>query len=404
MKYYTILLIAVVLLSVACTDEDNRTGVDGNILNSEEVIVPGSSITNVWNYRDTVQTYDGSTVFTVGNFQNTTLMSLLRWSSFPSDATALSATMYLVPSDDHLPDSITVQVGVIDENWEEDSVTWTNVDDEGEWENTEHVYEPITSFTYREEVDTLTVEIPLDLIQSWLDNVGEDETNNFGIILFSDTPDQVIEIFTLETSYAPLLEIEYLSDGDTLTYSKDAVDDATIYHNPDEDATLGLVSDGFVISNIYPYRSVVELEFDLESFNALLTQQGYAEMNEYDYRHSTINRAELVFQIDTANSYFMDDTFSARAYMMLTDEPSVPLIYTDDYLFYSGTDVSYYDSDSQTIRVDVSPILQAIMAGEADNYGFVIRSIEEDRDLGRIFMTSNPTLDILFTRPFVEEF
>ncbi len=406
MRFFIALLIAAVLLTVGCTDKANQTGYDNNILDPENVTMSDSLVTYAWNYRDTVQNYDGATINTLGNYQNIRLMTLIRWDDLPSDAQALSATMYIKPVNDVVPDSMTIRIARMPENWEEEDCTWTYAADEIEWETPGHDYEAIASFQYDSAVDTLAVTFPLDLLQEWLDNItnDEDETNNFGIALFTDTPDQFLEIYSLDSDYAPLLEFDYTVDGETLTYSEDAIDDVTIYNNPDEDTTLGESFDGMFLSNIYPYRTVIKLNFDYDQFNEALSVSGLDELTAYDYTHTTINRAELVFDIDADQSYAVDGTFSARAYMMLTEEPSVPLIYTEDYLYYTGNDVAYYDEDTGQIRVDITSLLQAIVSGEAENHGFLIRSVEEDRDLGHILSTSDPYLDVTFTRPFIEEF
>ncbi len=410
MRLTIALLLAVILLGAGCTDKTNNTGYIDPVLNQEDVIISGTLIDTIWNYRDTVQTYSGSTVTTVGNSRNIRLLTLLRWEDFPSDAQALSATMSIVPSATHTPDNIDIQFARLDENWDEGEVTWTYTDSDVLWENTGHEYESIGSIAYDPEADTISVDFPLDVLQYWLDNVTamEDdddlETNNFGIVLFSDTPDQFLEILTLDSDYGPILEFDYLSDGDTMTYSSETTDDITIYHNPDEDVTLGQGFDGMVISNIYPYRTVVKIDFDYDVFNQGLIDAGLDEIDEYDYRLTTVSMAELVFDIDADQSYMVDDNFSVQAYMMLNDNPSIPLEYSEDYVYYSGNSISYYDEDTGQIRVEVTSLIQSIMSGEAVNYGFLIRSIEEDRDLGRVISTTEPHLEISFARPFIEEF
>ncbi len=410
MKRYLALLIAVVLLGAGCTNNSNHTGYTDEILKLEDVIVSGNLVDNIWNYRDTVQTYSGATVTTVGNSRNIRLLTLMRWRSLPSDAQALSATLTIKPSTTHTPDAMNIEIARLDENWSEDEVTWTYTDSDVLWENVDHQYESIATLDYSPESDTVSVDFPLELLQDWLDNVtgmnndSEVETNNFGIVLFSDTPDQFMEIYTMDSDYGPVLQFDYIVDGDTLTYSSTTIDDVTIYNDPDEDNTLGEAFDGMVISNMYPYRTVIKLDFDHEVFDRALTDAGMNGMDAGDYRLTTVNMAELIFDIDVDQSYMVDGTYAVQAYMMLNDNPSIPLVYTEDYKYYSGNSVSYFDSNTSQLRVEVTSMIQAIMAGGAVNYGFLIRSIEEDRDLGRIISTTEPQLEIKFTRPFVEDF
>ncbi len=124
----------------------------------------------------------------------------------------------------------------------------------------------------------------------------------------------------------------------------------------------------------------------------------------------TINHAELIFYVKENPYYDTSTQYSIRA-DRLNDSLDIntAIAISDDQVASGITTQSYIRGDSLT--VNITPLIQAYTSGDKENYGIVIRSMQELKNYGKIELwhfndnstppEKQPKLRITYTPPFL---
>jgi hypothetical protein len=125
----------------------------------------------------------------------------------------------------------------------------------------------------------------------------------------------------------------------------------------------------------------------------------------------TINKAEIILHKQLEEQFPERTIFTLRPYVLTSEDATFPPNYYEDYTFVSYSNDSTVDSEEDKYSLDITKILQKIVAEEIDYYGLIFRSLEEDADFEFIkFATKfnndenlRPAIRIIYTTPVLDE-
>ena len=128
-------------------------------------------------------------------------------------------------------------------------------------------------------------------------------------------------------------------------------------------------------------------------------------------KRCTINKAELVLYIKD-NPYYNSIAYSILANNVLKDSISVPIVLSNsdtELIAFTPTASALIQGDS--LRVNITPIVQAITSLDRPNRGIILRSLHEMVNLGELefwhFLDAalpagkEPKLIITYTPPYL---
>jgi hypothetical protein len=397
MRNLAIGLLAIALLA-GCTTKKNHVGYEETDVQPLELNMTNPDfLLNCTSYQDTANSYTSNPYATVGHSHGSTAVALMWFTDVP-DTNNTNCRLVLYPTDLTHAAGMTLRMGLLKQEWDEDEVTWFEAQDDDLWDDPANKYDVVADWSYtvpEGDADSLVIPLPASLLEKW----GDDDDDNYGLALFSDDNDRFIEWHTLYNSdECPELRFFYTYiDTPTIQrdYEMNPVMDATIFNKP----TMDILDGQMEVTSAVPER--LFLDYDL-SYDAM-QQSGANFTDEYQYKHTTVNRAELIIPVDTGNTYFYGSTASVYALLVYGESPSVPVA-TANLKAFTYTDVSYLNSGNTTIAVDITPMAQAIMAGKYPNKGFVIKCYYESRDFTHIrFNTEGVKLHMTYTLPYAED-
>ena len=412
------LIITVLALTVifGCTTKTNLTGAgDGSGITPIEITLPDTEFTEFYSIEDSTKNYANNTELIFGNYDNITSKALFIFSNFPDTISSFESTDSIfvtltVDIDDSFGNNdpeTNLNVAFIKTDWEENEATWFIPIDDSLWANgTEFSvedYELIDDITITDETDTLRILLPEEIITNWVN----EETDNFGLLLFTDNRDDAFSVInSSEAGNGPKLSFKYKkAETDTVftEYSKTALYDTFITDKVPETDSLNVLK----ISNICPTKMFIK--FDIEDY---FTTNADGIDNIDDLNRMTINKAELILH-QTGDFYMSDNNISLKPYLMTTDEPQIPFVYDEDYKYIPNTVVSTDSLDVDEFKIDVTKVLQAITSGDNENFGIMIRSEYESKNFENVEFTApdpngsdaavEPSLRIIYTPPYLDE-
>jgi hypothetical protein len=261
------------------------------------------------------------------------------------------------------------------------------------------------SFTITDTISTsgtqIKIPIPLEALEQWTS-----EADTLGLTLAIKTgEDSYIEIKSLESGSGPKLRFLYRTNEEEQTekkYEQYCTKDS--YRIDDDIAPI--LTDQWVLSNIPPSRLFLYFPLDYLLFQ---DEEGNP-LNEIQLKRTTINRADLIFYVKENPYYDTSTQYSIRADRVNDSlDISEAIAISDDQLASGITTQSYIRGDS--LIVNITPLIQAYTSQDKENYGIVIRSMQELKNYGKIefwhFNDSNippekkPKLRVTYTPPFL---
>jgi hypothetical protein len=222
------------------------------------------------------------------------------------------------------------------------------------------------------------------------------------------------------------LTITIILDNDTIELSVDSFDDIGVgyiqlYYNNDENKLKEeqeklfhyyFISENSArinsITHNYsgtPFEANLNSETEEDSLiyvqpNGGLQSKIFIEnlTNWQDSTNTAINKAELIFQIDTAASQV--DKFAPPSQLLFTviDENGdefLPIDYLFSPSFYGG-----YLYPDYTYRFNITQHLQQIIEGKAENYGFFLTTAQKSSEANRVVLkgsTSETGIKLIIT-------
>ncbi len=420
-----LLILSTVLIVISCTQKKNTTGYEDE--NSKVIEIKNTELLEFYSYEDSIKYNSANDKIMIGNFGKVQSRALFKSTEFPTDSISIESTPILkiytnfkegYEKDKNLCENLKFKIGLITQEWIESYVTWEKTDnDTSMWSLAGGSFELEDSWEFEVTTDdSLLIPIPESFIEKWCSNSDE----NFGLILFSDNIDKFIEVKSSEyTNYSPTISFSYKINGsdDILEYSGITFYDTFISntnYNFEKKEEL-------ILTDLSPTRMVIK--FDLSDSTFLrIAQETDLEIEEIFYdssqvRKANINKAELKLYINMEESIHPRTESSCWSYILLKDNPSLPLQNEDDdivYRYFSDNSESISQTDLEYITINVTSFVQAIVSEYIDsdgneyknNYGFLIKSLNENKDFQFLKFYDDtagigkkPELNITFTIP-----
>jgi hypothetical protein len=414
---HLILLLLLIFVLGACTKKDNLTGtnfseIDAQSFEDMNAVVsgysfPADSLISVSTNRKNLL---------VGNWAGSQAMSILRFINMEaqdsiqtySDITDLELELVVQRSSAVQRNPITLNFYKVNTGWAADPDTLMESDYTLIPQATTQITSTITSS------DTLRIPLPYDLLQNW--QADADSTGLNILIKADEANDGFVELKLSTTTAGSKLSYKYKkpwwdADADFEEYSSYAVLNAYSFFHPEVEVS----EDTWRLSNFAPQRMYVDLQPDFTMF-----KNEYGDsLSAADLKRVSINKAELVLYIkdDLAN---FQNTFSySFSAFLLKERPEdaaiIPTVdmYTPEFI---STLVSTTNSSSDSLVVNITPIIQAYVAEKTfsdgtvvQTNGIVIMSNYERKDFGEVefyqpqdaHIEKQPYIKVKYTPPFL---
>ncbi|MCB5245563.1 MAG: hypothetical protein WC179_04785 [Candidatus Cloacimonadaceae bacterium] len=359
-----------------------------------------------YSFPGTVSIKGTETSLVCGNYNNIESVAFMRFTNLPSvedfhipaayqDSTYLSLVLTRKFPTSNNP--VELKVYKLNQSWAADS---TNL-----IQDSNLTLITPQSFTITDTISTsgtqIKIPIPLEALEQWTS-----EADTLGLTLAIKTgEDSYIEIKSLESGSGPKLRFLYRTNEEEQTekkYEQYCTKDS--YRIDDDIAPI--LTDQWVLNNIPPSRLFLYFPLDYSLFQ---DEEGIS-LNEIQLKRTTINRADLIFYVKENPYYDTSTQYSIRADRVNDSlDISEAIAISDDQLASGITTQSYIKGDS--LIVNITPLIQAYTSQDKENYGIVIRSMQELKNYGKIefwhFNDSNippekkPKLRVTYTPPFL---
>ena len=403
-----LILVGLLTLFFGCTDKKNNIGFENQ--NPPQEILFGDSIfveTNgakFYSFEDSLKNYQSNDKLIVANYpkfeSNNEIRTLFRLITLPDTVLSIDSeiemTIPIINSSQDFTAS-DLKFGKVSTNWSETKATWFSAIDSTDtpnWNNPGGDFEDIDFEEVTVENDTVFVTIQEELLIEWINDINA----NYGIIVYTQTPDLIIEFNSSESINSPRIKFTYTNKNEeSVDFNKSFTYDTFIAETND---IFSIYQDRLILSNIQPIRSYLKFNLDKDYFNIT---------DSTEFKRITINKAELYFTRKTENEYFEQSTFSIKPYLVSnvledTTDESEPMIADDDYEdLYNITSIdSLKMSEPDLFKVDISKMVQSYISNNTENNGILLRSIYESKDLKYLEFEPSVQLRIIYTLPMID--
>ncbi|MFQ5705849.1 MAG: DNRLRE domain-containing protein [bacterium] len=317
-------------------------------------------------------------LLSLGAFDNVTTKILLRFATLPDSLVISSAKVILHPHAviGRSKGSFTATARQVTTDWDESTVTSESFDESQATTvvGMAEIFSTIGNATSKDS----SVVIPIDpaLVNAWIDS----SVANQGILIDFSRELFIEEFFSKDNStQRPQLQLQYMVEDTLQTNSFVATADAFLFKR-----TSPLPSGPIYVANGLNRRSI--LKFKLSEIP----------------REATVSKAMLDLNIQLGNTLLTGDGLKIQVVPLLSEFVS-PDSFKTDASFVLERDVSASDG---SIQMDIRSLLQTWVSQTRENFGFVIRSRNPDRDVSRIAFFSTeidtslaPKVAVDFTIP-----
>jgi len=410
------LIMIILLLIFGCTQKDNVVGTNGPSGPSPiNTIIDNDKFIAKYSYEDSCA-YSNSNTLLLGNYQQETSYSLLRFTALPDSFYEISSVNISLEikkrNEFETVDNTTLKLAKISNILWYENATWWVSSDSTDWDGESFSAANYTDLTTDEydvicEEDSINITLDTQILADWID--AEDNT---GLVLYSDT-DGFMELYSSEygNDKNPVLTFEYkLAETDTVftTENLETCYDCVIYET---DAIYDKWEDQLKISNIQPINIYTKFNLDESIFvDGLPPDYQIAENDTALFlQRLTINKAELILNNDGVNAYPLSGSIYLNPYIVTADTVNTDPANLDiPLLSFEDVDDTYISSTTDTLQtqqivVDITKVIQYYVSGEYENNGIVIRSINVNDDFIHTEFEPEPQINIIFTPPYIEE-
>lgn len=385
----------------ACTKKDNLTG--DNWSGISPITIIDSTFTDGYSYPVEGSVKGTEPVLLCANYMQKQAYTVIRFTGMPDPAnldTVGNATLKIVAlrRSPFARGSISVDVFKLNQNWVADS---TAVIDNANIAltalNTSPIMVPDTLATAG---DTLSITIPANDIRNW----KTEDITGFNVVIRTQS-DGFVEFRSIESGNGPLLTFEYKLNGESndRTYNMRAIMDSYKVEAP----AFEILPSAWKLQNISPSRLYMKFALDEGKF----VDNSGNTLSALQLKRVTINKAEIVLYIKD-NPYYNAISYSILANNVLRDSITVPISLTNnesELIAFTPTSTGIISGDS--LRINITPIVQAITSQDRPNRGLILRSLHEMINLGELefwhFMDAalpagkEPKLIITYTPPYL---
>ncbi len=403
---YLIPFIILLISILGCTQKKNSIGYPGDGPQPKEIIISDTIFFgNFYSFEDSCRNFNYNSKLLLGKYRNTQVFTLLKFTTFPDTVfeflSDITLTLYK-RSELNFSDP-EIKIGKITEYWNSNETTWFAATDTTDWINEGNFWEEITDIDFAIEADSINIRIPENIITGWI----EEDSLNYGLVIFSEEDSSFVELYSSNESDAeksgPVLSFYRETEEDTTTVFFDECDFDTFIYSSDQDFNT---FDQLLISNIQPVKMFMEFDIsDSVFFNADSSEIE----NANDYKWMTINKAELILQVEENETYLSDPEISIRPYLVLNENPSIPFAYETDYEYIAASTVDTLSNNEY--KIDITDFVQEITSGQKDNFGILLKSTNENKDFSHLrFADKNnideakrPKVKIIYTPPYLDD-
>jgi len=388
------------MLISACTNKDNLTGDNWSGIRPQTI--SDSLFTSGFSFPFEGKVSGKEPVLILGNHQSKDAMPVLRFTGLPENIdTAQNGELSFVVlrRSPYARGAISLNLYKLNQNWVADStalVLDTNLSASALAANIS-----VPDTISHTSGDTIRVLITANDIKNW----KSENITGFNLAL-KTTDNGFIEIKSVESGNGPILKFDYTSTGSSTTksYSSRAIMDS---HRLNYSASE-VVEDNWTMRNIGPSR--IYMKFDLD--RAKFVDAEGNPLSDQQYKRCTINRAELVLYIKN-NPYYNGVGYSFIARNVVKDSVFSAIALTkDDMEVISFTPTSLGTVSGDSLKINITPLIQAFTSGDRENKGIVISSMQEMLNFGELEFwhfgdpslpaTKAPKINITYTAPFFE--
>jgi len=392
------LLVLTVLVLFACTKRNNLTG--DNWSDAHPLIARDTTFIAGFSYKHAGKISGKETTLLCGNFDGKTSMVILQFTGLPDTMTVNADTdsipcLYLVPvkRSPLSKDPLRLTFYKLAHDWAADSTS--NIQDA---DLSDLAIEPYTVPDSVSATDTLKIHIPADIIQNWK-TAG---VTGFNLAIKVQT-DGWLELKSYESLSGAKLMFTYTLPGNTTsqTYNSRVAKDS--YRVTGDQADI--VNNVWNCKNLYPQRLFIQSLVP----NSLFKDVEGNQLSEADVKRLTINKAELIL-FTKPGAYYTTSSASFFPYNE-KDTLSVPRVLVDDNLqLITGSIYSYSVLNSDSVKINITPLMQGWTSGELKKRGMVVKLGQEMLNYGNMefwhFLDApvgkKPYFRIIYTSPILK--
>ena len=312
----------------------------------------------------------GSPYLFLGDIPDITSRILLHFAALPDSGVVDSAriTLHTESLIGERTGAFTATVHPVLAEWNAATVTWESFTDDMIGDAIVEVDFSADDIDVAGDSLAYTFDLPLDLVQSWVDSTTAAE--NYGIVICAPPSDFLVSLHSddnaVSTGLSPELYLRYTTDT-VRTYSYTPSSDLFLADSGREPGENSLY-----IGNGAGFHSVVRIEVDTIPENA------------------TINRAQLRFMVDSLLSFpNHSDLFAASIFPVLDEPWTIPEVAVDSTVAYSAG--VYGD----TLVFSLTSLVQGWATGLLENHGVLLVGNSELYNVNRRVlrdMSSDPAL------------
>lgn len=406
MKQKIVVILTLLVLLTACSNKRNIISGESqsNVTPNKIKILHSSQnplFEKFFSFSDSVENYSGDNSQLIFGKQNETLArTLVKFSVLP-DSSVIDTLKSAKITISGIFNS-NFKLGLVTNEWTENSATWENRIDDQNWNNDGADFENL-DFTYETNNDTTYINIDTEIVENWI----FDKTENYGLILLENTEEGLNTINSSETNLDPIISLEYVTlttdeenneTAVTTTFTKEASYDKFITNIQ---SIVGQELNKLEIANLAPTKAFIKFNINKNMFNP--------NFDETQYNKMTVNKAELVFKVDKDNSYSDQGSFGFYPKLVKNSEYELPMQASTDFVTLSYTVISADSVNTNEFRVNITPIVQSYTSGDYDNNGIIFESSNENKNFSKLrffdFEESDeslrPYLEIIYTEPYL---
>ncbi|MDD2210591.1 MAG: hypothetical protein PHN71_04620 [Candidatus Cloacimonetes bacterium] len=416
-KHIIIMLLALILIG-ACTKKDNLTGTNWSGLEpisfeSEEALVsgytfPADSLSSIFSNRKALL---------VGKWNSCEARSILRFTDLPADSVIANyhdiqnpkLSIVLTNSSNIENNPVKLIFYKVNSNYLDDPFAY-NDEDLAEISQIAYTLQETIA-----DLDTLSLDLPFEFIRNW--QADADSTGLNILIKASDEAgfaDGFVEMQLSSPSLGSKISYEYKltsSDEEYSSFSKNASRNAFNLIYEEAPVTEGL----WKVSNYNPQRMYLDLNVDMNLFK----DENGVIIPENELKRVSINKAELVLYTNTQTPSLKNTLGYDFTALLLKDAPQENEIVPTTWMYlpeFSSNIVNYAAASADSVKLDITPIIQAYVSGGKFpdgspilQNGIVVMSNYERKDFGEIeFFNAltapegkKPYIRIKYTPPFL---
>ena len=383
--FLSFLLIGVVLAAPGC-DERKSSPVGGEVIDRDDLgqfetvhLQPAAQDTVV---QGTLSMYQGPRLL-VGEWSGYQTKSLLKFEVLPESDSITSASLTLITDglidtettvQPFVPETLYIVTSLLETDWSGSDVTF----------DTPLSQTPIETVAVgRSPDDTMSIPLPTEVVQGWIDETGE----NHGILLgYDEAP--------LTPQGAGFVKMFYSSNSQigpprlSITWALTDTSDTTVSVIP--------TADVFVV------RRTSTWPFDPKP-HQLMVGNGIAYRSLLQFfvedsipEDATIIRGEVTLYVDPDFSFF--SSLDVGIYAVTNSSWEEPEFDSNQIIWATVT--------NDSVVFAVQSLIQDWITGKRPNYGFMLKSIHEDWDIASFVFHSSqsdpdftPKLEVKYVTP-----